>query len=306
MESDGRAGAGADIGAMRVALIGYGEVGGIFGQALAVRGVAGLAAYDILLPDAAMSVGMRERAARDGVALRHSAAAAAGDADLVVCAVTASNTRAAAQSVAPALRRGAFFLDVNSASPRTKTECAAVIASGGGRYVEAAVMTSVPPYGIRVPMLLGGPDAAAIAETLLKLGFSAKVASGEFGVASAIKMCRSVIIKGMEALAIESFVAARRYGVEDQVLASLAETFPGFDWETNGSYFFSRVVQHGKRRAEEMREAAATVREIGLEPLMASAIADRQAWMAELARAGVFGEVDAGDDWRAVADRIVR
>ena len=97
-----------------------------------------------------------------------------------------------------------------------------------------------------------------IAETLATLGFSAKVASGELGVASAIKMCRSVIIKGMEALAIESFVAARRYGVEDQVLASLAETFPGLDWETNGSYFFSRVVQHGKRRAEEMREAAAT------------------------------------------------
>ncbi len=110
----------------------------------------------------------------------------------------------------------------------------------------------------------------------------------------------------MEALAIESFVAARRYGVEDEVLASLAETFPGLDWEENGSYFFSRVVQHGKRRAEEMREAAATVREIGLEPFMASAIADRQAWMAELARTGVFGETDAGDGWRAVADRIPR
>ena len=291
---------------IRIALLGLGEVGGIFGQALAARGVRGLAAYDILLPDLTASAGMRGRAARDGVVLRPSAAAAVEDADLVVCAVTASNTRAAAQSVTPALRRGTYFLDINSASPRTKAECGDIIAKAGGRYVEAAVMTSVPPYGIEVPMLLGGPDAAALAPTLAALGFSTKVASEKLGVASAIKMCRSVIVKGMEAIVIESFVTARRYGVEDEVLASLAETFPGLDWEKHGSYFFSRVVQHGKRRAEEMREAAATVREIGLEPLMASAISDRQAWVSDLAVNGIFAGAPHDADWRLLADRIER
>jgi 3-hydroxyisobutyrate dehydrogenase-like beta-hydroxyacid dehydrogenase len=291
---------------LRVALIGYGEVGGIFGQALAARGLAGLAAFDILLPDAAASAAMRERAARDGIALRATAPAAVADAELVICAVTASNTRAAARSVAPALRRGAYFLDINSASPRTKADCGAMIAEAGGRYVESAVMTSVPPYGIKVPMLLGGPHATALAPTLAELGFAAKVASEELGVASAIKMCRSVIIKGMEAIVIESFVTARRYGVEKEVLASLAETFPGLDWERNGDYFFSRVIQHGKRRAEEMREAAATVREAGLEPFMASAIADRQQWVADLARAATFAGAPKDEQWRTQADRIPR
>jgi 3-hydroxyisobutyrate dehydrogenase-like beta-hydroxyacid dehydrogenase len=291
---------------LRIALIGYGEVGGIFGKALAARGVASVAAYDILLPDPVASAPMRERAGRDGVTLAPTAVAAVADAELVISAVTASATRAAAQSVTPALRRGAYLLDINSASPRTKADCGAVVAGAGGRYVESAVMTSVPPYGIKVPMLLGGPDAPALAPLLTDLGFAVSVASPTLGVASAIKMCRSVIIKGMEAIVIESFVTARRYGVENEVLASLAETFPGMDWERNGDYFFSRVIQHGKRRAEEMREAAATVREVGLEPFMASAIADRQQWVAELARAATFAGGGKDAPWRTQADRIPR
>lgn len=294
------------IASMRIALIGYGEVGGIFGQALAARGVARVTAYDILLSNPARSAAMRERAARDAIALAASTAEAVGHADLVISAVTASATRDAAASAAPAMRRGAFFLDINSASPKTKADGGALVAATGGRYVESAVMTSVPPYGIRVPMLLGGPDARALAPTLVALGFAATVASEELGVASAIKMCRSVMIKGLEAIVIESYLTARRYGVEKEVLASLAETFPGLDWERQGSYFWSRVVQHGKRRAEEMREAAATVREAGLEPFMASAIADRQAWVAALAANGVFADAPKDGDWRDFADRIAR
>jgi 3-hydroxyisobutyrate dehydrogenase-like beta-hydroxyacid dehydrogenase len=292
--------------ALRVALIGCGEVGGIFGRALVARGVASVAAYDTLMGDAMQSAVLREHAKAAGIALRDSAAVAVANADLVISAVTASNTRDAVDSVAPSIRHGAFLLDINSASPRVKRECGAVVARAGGRYVEAAVMTSVPPYGIAVPMLLGGPHAAALAPTLSSLGFAVEVVAETYGVASAIKMCRSVIIKGMEALVIESYVTARRYGVEQPVLASLAETFPGMDWERNGDYFFSRVIQHGKRRAEEMREAAATVREAGLDPLMTAAIAERQQWLADLAGAGVFRDSAGEGPWRPVVDRIAR
>lgn len=290
---------------LRIALIGYGEVGGIFGHALAERGVARLAAFDKAQDDAA-SAPLRARAERDSVVLRADAVAAVDAADLVICAVTASHALAAARAAAPGLRQGAYFLDVNSASPATKKQCAQAVDAAGGRYVESAVMTSVPPYGIAVPMLLGGAHAEALLPTLTTLGFAAKVASAELGVASAIKMCRSVIIKGMEALVLESFVAARRYGVEEEVLASLVETFPGMDWERNGNYFFSRVIQHGKRRAEEMRESAATMRDAGLAPFMASAIADRQQWMADLARAGTFGNAAKDTPWRDHADAIGR
>jgi 3-hydroxyisobutyrate dehydrogenase-like beta-hydroxyacid dehydrogenase len=282
-----------------IALVGYGEVGGIFGAALGPK-VETIRAFDIETTDA-----MRARAARDRITLCGSAAQAVRDAELVVSAVTASATRDAAQSIAAAVPRGAYVLDINSASPEVKAQCGALIDGAGGRYVESAVMTSVPPYGIAVPMLVGGAHAEAALDSLAELGFKARVASRELGVASAIKMCRSVMIKGMEAIVIESFLAARRYGVEREVLESLAETFPGIDWEKQGCYFWSRVVQHGKRRAEEMREAAATVREIGLEPVMASAIAERHQWVADLAKDGTFEGVGESD-WRGFADRTKR
>jgi 3-hydroxyisobutyrate dehydrogenase-like beta-hydroxyacid dehydrogenase len=177
--------------------------------------------------------------------------------------------------------------------------------------VEGAVMTSVPPYRSRVPLLLGGPHAAAFEPVLRELGFTgAKVASEKLGVASATKMCRSVMVKGLEAMVIESFTTARAHGVEDAVIASLVETFPGIDWEKQASYFFQRVIEHGRRRAEEVREVAVTVREAGLAPHSAAGTAERQAQIADLADAGVFGTrgepgFARSSDWRTEADRIL-
>jgi 3-hydroxyisobutyrate dehydrogenase-like beta-hydroxyacid dehydrogenase len=295
-----------DIELRRIGLIGYGEVGKIFADALIARGVGAVLAYDRLVHDPARGAEMKAHAQRAGVRMTSSVDDMLAEAELVISAVTASETRNAALAACPSIRKGAFYLDINSASPKTKAECGEALEAAGARYVEAAVMTSVPPYGIRVPMLLGGTHADDLAPRLAALGFEATPVSETLGVASAIKMCRSVIIKGMEAIVIESFVTARRYGVEKEVLASLAETFPGLDWERNGDYFFSRVIQHGKRRAEEMREAAATVREAGLEPFMASAIADRQQWVADLAKAATFAGAPKDEQWRTQADRIPR
>jgi 3-hydroxyisobutyrate dehydrogenase-like beta-hydroxyacid dehydrogenase len=296
----------ADIGALRVALIGYGEVGGIFGAALAKAGVAAVTTFDVLVADAAWARQANARVARDSVALAASTAEAIGSAELIISAVTAAATAAAAERIAHACRRGAFVLDVNSASPQTKSAGAAAVERAGGRYVEAAVMSSVPPHGIRVPMLLGGPHAQALQPTLATLGFDAVVRSTTYGVVSAIKLCRSVFVKGMEALAIEGLLAARRYGVEDEVLKSLAETYPGLDWERQATWYWRRVVQHGRRRAEEMREAAATVADTGLAPRMAQASADVQAWIAALRAEGVFAGAPEEAGWRELADRVAR
>ncbi|MGZ5062391.1 MAG: DUF1932 domain-containing protein [Usitatibacter sp.] len=289
---------------MRIAQVGYGEVGGIFAAALAKAGAREVAAFDVLVSDATWASAARDRAARDGVTLAPRLADAVAQADLVICAVTAAATAEAAAQISRACRKGAFVLDVNSASPRTKSECAKVVEQAGGRYVEAAVLSSVPPYGLRVPMLLGGPHADALLPTLATLGFEASVGSPRYGVVSAIKLCRSIVVKGMEALAIESLLAARRYGVEDEVLASLVETYPGFDWERQATYFWRRVVQHGKRRAEEMREAAVTADDAGVPPRMATATAEVQAWMAALRADGVFTDAPAEKGWREMADCI--
>lgn len=288
-----------------IGLVGYGEVGRILAEDLRAGGIARVAACDVKLGTPAERP-LRDHAARHGVELVTSHAALASGADLVVSAVTARQTVPAAEACAPGAGRGTWFLDFNSASPGAKQRAAAAIDGAGGAYVEAAVMTSVPPYRIRVPLLLGGARAAELLPHVTALGFCAQVASDRLGVASATKMCRSVMIKGLEAMVIEAFTAARAYGVEADVLASLAETFPGIDWERQGGYFFQRVVQHGRRRAEEMREAAETVREIGLAPWSAAATAERQAWVADLVERGELGGEAEADDWRAYADRILR
>jgi 3-hydroxyisobutyrate dehydrogenase-like beta-hydroxyacid dehydrogenase len=292
-----------------VALIGYGEVGRILAEDLRAQGVA-VSAHDLKLRGE-LGEALREHALQFGVTLAASHVEAVRGADLVISAVTASQAVPVAEACAPGLVAGAFFLDFNSASPGAKIRAAGLVNAAGGRYVEGAVMTSIPPYRIKVPLLLGGPDAEALAPALQALGFAPKVHDARLGVASATKMCRSVMIKGLEAMVIESFTAARHYGVEDAVVASLQETFPGIDWEKQAAYFFQRVIEHGRRRSEEVREVAETVREAGLEPWSARGTAERQAWVADLADAGLFGPrgqpgFARSADWRVEADRILR
>ena len=289
---------------LNVGLIGYGEVGRIFTAGLKPQ-VAWTGAWDLKFADPARREEPLAHAAAAGVVACESAAALCAQATLVISAVTASHTLAVAEAAAPHLRPGSVFLDLNSASPGTKQKAAALVDAAGAHYVEAGVMTSVPPYGIRVPMLLGGAHAARLQPVLAALGMDAKVASEQLGIASATKMCRSVMIKGLEALVIESYATARHYGVEDAMIATLQETFPGIDWTKQGAYFFSRVAQHGQRRAEEMREVANTVREAGFEPFMASAIAHKHDWMAAQARAGHFANLDKNPPWQAYADGLL-
>jgi 3-hydroxyisobutyrate dehydrogenase-like beta-hydroxyacid dehydrogenase len=264
-------------GFSRIALIGFGEVGQTLGGDLLAAGCA-VSAYDPLFADAMSRPSARLR--RVPVAAAESPAAAVRDCELVISAVTAASDVEAAHSVALHLAPGTFYLDVNSVSPRTKLECADVVERSGGRYVEAAVMTPIAPKRIASPMLLGGWHAAEFIARARVLGFAGQAFADEIGRASATKMCRSVIIKGIESLLCESLVAARHYGVEKAVLDSLSDLLPVGDWEKVASYMVSRALEHGIRRAEEMREAAETVAGAGLEPLMASATAKREEWAA--------------------------
>jgi 3-hydroxyisobutyrate dehydrogenase-like beta-hydroxyacid dehydrogenase len=273
----------------RIALIGFGEVGRILGEDLSAH--VGLSAFDLKFADRASTPSQTAKEA--GVWAAPSAKEAVAGCDLVISAVTAAQTLAAAQSVTGGLSKDAVFLDLNSASPGMKRQAADAIHGAGGRYVEAAVMSPVPLKRIAPSMLLGGPHAEAFLPQANVLGFAgARFFSKDIGKASAAKMCRSVIVKGMEALLSESMLTARTYDVEDTVLKSLEDLFPGPDWKTLSRYMISRTLEHGRRRAEEMREVARTVSEAGLEPYMSAATAERQAWAPQFADALDEAELD--------------
>jgi len=289
----------------RIALIGFGEVGSLFAKELHATGRHEISTYDILFAGKE-GAKLRDKARGLGAAPCPSASDAARDALVVISAVTASSARDVAGEAGGYLKPGQFFLDINSVSPETKREDEKDVARSGAAYVEAAVMAPVAPYGIKVPMLLGGKQAAELAAILTPSGMRMKAVSENVGEASAIKMCRSVFIKGIEALAVEGFLAARRYGVEDRVIASLDETFPSLNWEKQAGYLISRVLQHGRRRAAEMRESAETVANAGIEPLMTAATAKRQDWLADIVEELPDLKTAPEKDWRASLDAVLK
>src|SRR5258708_15222997 len=289
----------------RIALIGFGEVGGIFGHDFAAAGLD-ISTFDIVLNAEPLRSAMLARAKSANVRACDTLEGAVHGANLVISAVTATSAAGVARSAAPFLRRGQTYLDLNSVSPETKREIARTLSESPAAFVEAAVMAPVSPQRLKVPMLLGGANAATAAERLQAIGMNVKPISDRIGVASAIKMCRSIIIKGLEAITVESMFTARRYGAEKDVLESLAATYPGMGWNgTLPDYLISRVVEHGKRRAAEMREAAHAVADAGLEPLTALATAQRQDWLAQTI-AEFSLAVAQGDafEWQQLADAV--
>jgi 3-hydroxyisobutyrate dehydrogenase-like beta-hydroxyacid dehydrogenase len=284
------------------AIIGFGEVGSIFARDLREGGAGVLHAFDIAAP-------ARDRAAAAGVTLHATAVEAAAQAEVIFVSVTAGSAAAAVQSLAGGLGHAPYVVDVNSISPAAKQANARATSLVGGRYVEAAVMSSVPPRGLRSPMLLGGADAPHFMALMAPFGMDLTVFSDEIGKASSVKMCRSVMVKGLEALTTECMLAARHYGVEKEVLRSLSDTLPHEDWRGLARYVISRALIHGKRRAEEMREVARTVEEAGVEPLLSAQIAERQNWAAARGREmgpAALATADLGALLDAVAATVPR
>lgn len=297
---------------LRIGLVGYGEVGRLLAEDLRAAGHA-VSAYDLKLESPSSEADtMRVHAVAHGVELTTSATMVATPADLVISAVTAGRTVDAARGLAAGLKAGTFVLDLNAASPEARRDAAEAVDAQGGRYVEGALMTGVTAHRARLPLLLGGAHAAALKPLLDRLGFIATVHDVELGPASATALCRSILTKGMEALLIESLLTARHHGVDDAVLASLQETWPGIDWRQQAGQAFRRAIRHGGRRSEELREAAVTVAQAGLTPWAAQAAAERQAWISALQSADIFGPLDAQaadpgpvPDWRDDADRLL-
>jgi 3-hydroxyisobutyrate dehydrogenase-like beta-hydroxyacid dehydrogenase len=288
---------------LKIGFIGFGEAGFHIARGLRGAGLSHISAYDINTRTPGLGEKIQRRARESEVALVESNAELARASDILLSTVTANRAREAAEQNAPFLEPRHIYADLNSVSPALKQAIGQIVEERGARFVEIAIMSPVPPHGHRAPMFLGGAHAQALVDRLAPYGMRLEIISEQIGAASATKMCRSVIVKGLEALLLECVLGATPYGADERVFASLEETMPGMNWKELAGYMISRAVEHGERRAREMEEVAATLQAIGVEPIMALATAKRQDWVAKLNLMAEFGG-RATEDYRAVARAI--
>lgn len=263
-------------GGTNISFIGFGEAAQAFAKGLLQDSAeVSLCAYDIKTdgPDA-----RTKRADYDRLGVTGAAATveACSDSAAIFSLVTAAQAERAAAAAGQNDLNGALFLDCNSCAPNTKRRAATVIEAAGGRYVDVAVMTPVHPRLHRSPCLLAGPHADAASEMMQALGMQVEIAGPDIGDASTRKMIRSTMIKGLEALTLECFLAARKAGIENDILASLEASFPGFDWQRRAPYMLERAATHGIRRADEMKEVAQTLTDLGIDPHVTQGTITRQ------------------------------
>jgi 3-hydroxyisobutyrate dehydrogenase-like beta-hydroxyacid dehydrogenase len=271
-----------------IGFIGFGEAGFHIASGLGSAGIHKISAFDLNAPHPTLGALIQRRAAESRVPLVSSPADLAS-ANILFSAVTAGSALGAARQMTPFLDARHLYVDINSISPNLKRDIDAVVRVTGASFVEAAVMAPVPPYGHRVPMLLGGTAAQRLSDFLTPFGMRFDIVSETIGAAVAVKMCRSIVVKGLEALLFECVIGASKYGAEERVFASLQESFPGIDWKKLADYVVGRVVVHGERRAREMEEVAETLRSSGVSPTMAEATARVLDWSARMNLKSHFG-----------------
>ncbi|MDP3675784.1 MAG: DUF1932 domain-containing protein [Novosphingobium sp.] len=232
-------------------LIGFGEAGSAFARAAGWEGA--VRTWDVL-PE-------RRSAA--------SAAEALAGSPLVLSLVTADQALAAAQEYARFLAPGALWCDMNSVAPQTKRRSAQAIEAAGGSYVDVAVLAPVEPGRLAVPLLIAGAAADKAKAALRDAGFTnLRVVGAQVGKASAIKLVRSIMVKGIEALTAEMMMAAHVAGVTDEVLTSLDASDQSLGWDQRADYNLDRMLVHGERRSAEMYEASEMLRDLGISPIM--------------------------------------
>lgn len=274
----------------KLGFVGFGEAAYHIAKGLRGEGVQRIYAFDIHANDASRGPKIQARAQEAGVELMDSSSALAASADIFISAVTADQAVRAAQQTGPHLTARHLYADLNSISPKAKEQVAEAASAKGATFCEIAVMGPIPPYGHKAPLLLGASGAERFQAIFAPLGMRMEIVSTDrVGRAAAVKMFRSIVYKGIEALLFECILGAGQYGAEERVFASLKESIPGVDWKKLADYMVGRVVVHGERRAREMDEVAKTLEELGIEPIMAFATARRFDWAAQSGLREKFG-----------------
>jgi 3-hydroxyisobutyrate dehydrogenase-like beta-hydroxyacid dehydrogenase len=283
--------------------IGFGEAAFWIARGLRGEGVTETIAYDLHTETPGRGEIIGERARETDTRLVAALADLPGACDIIISAVTASEAQTVGEQAAPYLEPRHIYVDINSASPAAKQAVDRAVTAGGARFAEAAVMSMVPPIAHQVPMLLCGSGAQAFFDLMTPYHMRLEVLEGTVGAASSIKMFRSVVIKGLEALMLECLLAAEQYGAGERVFKSVSASFPGIDWNKLAHYMIGRAAIHAERRVHEMEEVARTLSDVGVEPIMASATVRRLKTCADLDLKAHFGGKEPAD-YREVINAI--
>ncbi len=263
-----------------IGFIGYGELGQCITAGLKAAG-ADVAAFDLLVENPESKKRLQAQADQTNIVLMDNREALAARSDILISAVTCSDAVVAAQQMAPHLESRHVYVDLNSTSPAVKKEVRRAVEDAGAQFVEIAVMAAIPTLGIKVPLLLCGEKAQTVADCLSGYGMDTECMTGETGAAAAVKMFRSIVVKGLEALFLECVLAAEPYGATARVLDSIEKGYPGVGQDL-ANYFMGRTAIHAERRSHEMIEVSETLRDMGLEPIMSEASARRLGEVADL------------------------
>ena len=301
-----------------IALLGFGEAGSAIARGLCAEGgwrgptrpgdnaPRRVIAIDTALDRDARGSALGKEARRLDVAIQGSYTEALGEADLVICAVQGEHALEAAEAAAPLLRKGAHYLDLCTVTGKMSDEDRALIEAAGGRYIDIAVMGGFFKHGIKAPMLVAGEDVEAAVAWMNASGFDAKVLGPKPGSASSVKMIRSVLIKGVEALGVEAYVTAERQGILEEVMGCMGDVDKvGF------ANFVGTLVQthtvHAYRRWEEMGLVGKTLRETGVDPLMTETTERSLRRSVDAAIAPADGKVPSLDEaLKLLSENVIR
>jgi 3-hydroxyisobutyrate dehydrogenase-like beta-hydroxyacid dehydrogenase len=259
----------------RLGLVGYGEVGHALGAGMRSAGNTHVVAYDIAWLDSPYSGQIRAHADADGVRLVESPEMLARESDFIIAVTPGSKSVAAASAIAGFLTSEHTYVDIASSTPRVKVEVARVLANSGAAVADGGIVGTPLRDGHRLPIVASGPAAERFRDIMNPWGLRIEVVGTEIGAGSAFKIVRSVVMKGLEALLVECGLASARYGIQDEVFASISawmDTGPFMDTVT---FLLRTNVIHAQRRSEEMEMSASALEEIGIEPIMTRATVRR-------------------------------
>lgn len=265
-----------------ITFIGFGEAAYHIAKGLKSEGLKEIIAHDINQNDDKKGSIIRKRAKEAEVTLVDSLEEAYTSSKYILSLTSAKVAYDIAQSILPNLTKGQNYVDMNSAAPIVKSDIDSILREEGVLVCDGAVMSTVPGNGHKVQIFLSGDGAKDFYEGLSKYGMNLTILNTPIGGASAIKMFRSVFMKGLPQLMMESFYPAMKFGALEPLVDSINQSIYGKTMEDLANVFMARTMVHAERRAKEMGDVISTLENMGIDASMSKSTKTKLEQLAEL------------------------